>query len=839
MKIDKGTLKKTKSGYVVTVPAKKKKEDENRTVDKQIPNSARCFDIKDAANGIEVDVERDDKDQVTKVTIPDKPVVSPQPPPKPQFNHGFKGKPPYHGGPQTKNGGTPVQQEASRGKPKARPSIIGLEFHNPYTFLPFSNTAPKRHEPTPLSVDELPQERGRLTGVLEIEVTTESPLLTCDPEPIEKNKKGESGHKTYRALAIGPDVVVPATGIRGSLRTLLTILTGGTLGYLNQQAYLCQGRDANLGPRGLKSPAGTPKNVFLAEVITPGTSERPGTVRLGRTELVKADDLKVAVAAKPELKTRCEKYATGSDAPLPRKVDPSANPNILYLWAGMDTAGNITDVGDTRTPGRPWKIKLSGRPVPSKRKAGQGPPVKREGVFLAGEKTLTLPPELWGAYSGRNVHGDRPELENRDLVWLEPMDPETDKDKIDKPEQVKSIQWARWGRRGQTLKELMHNGFPQVLPDYLQPDGLVDEVTDLFGQVSSDRDAKAPMFAARLRPENLVFRDAASNVERVTLTPLAAPHPGCIAFYRDNPSADDVSDKDTLRGYKVYRTTKERGTEAPWRYDVQGIYDNSGLLRRGPQKMNKTCDLVPEGQPGKLRIAFRGLSLRELALVLQACQVPWRLGGGKPLGLGLCKIRVRKLIGEDGQPLQVPGWTILPEKDGSLRIDGWQSLVGDLRDRVRMWEASQEPVAKLRYPRAVDKNKNSLTRGGHTWFKCHASPRKVDPDGTRERGLEAIHIAGDLVAIAQKEGEVLDSQDPMIRGQVLPPFDPAQPYADVLYGYDGFGIEGEDTGQQRTLLRIEPFDEGHHPTGQEQSEGNQGKDRNFRKNQKRRRGEGQ
>jgi hypothetical protein len=66
----------------------------------------------------------------------------------------------------------------------------------------------------------------RFTGILELEVTTRSPLLTCNPSAI----KEEYGHKTYEALTIGDDVIVPATGIRGSLRTLLPVLTGGTLG---------------------------------------------------------------------------------------------------------------------------------------------------------------------------------------------------------------------------------------------------------------------------------------------------------------------------------------------------------------------------------------------------------------------------------------------------------------------------------------------------------------------------------------------------------------------------------------------------------------------------------
>jgi hypothetical protein len=74
-----------------------------------------------------------------------------------------------------------------------------------------------------------------------------------------------------------------------------------------------------------------------------------------------------------------------------------------------------------------------------------------------------------------------------------------------------------------------------------------------------------------VRPENLVFCNALAKVQRVTLAPLAPPHPGCRAFYRDNVDPDAISDSDPLRGYKVYRTTNESGQDAPWRYEVQGL----------------------------------------------------------------------------------------------------------------------------------------------------------------------------------------------------------------------------------------------------------------------------
>ena len=390
---------------------------------------------------------------------------------------------------------------------------------------------------------------------------------------------------------------------------------------------------------------------------------------------------------------------------------------------------------------------------------------------------------------------------------------------------------------------LLHEGLRKANEDVLvvtgvcHCPGIADEITDLFGQVAPKR-VEAPQFAARIRPENLVFFDAAAQVERITLAPLMPPHPGCVAFYRQNRNADDVSASYPLRGYKVYRVQRSDGA-APWRYEGQGVYGERGELQRPQQNVNKTCELVPTGTTGKLRIAFRGLSPRELALLLQACAVPWRLGGGKPLGLGLCTVRVQRLLDEEGNPLQVPHWH-QTETDGGLSITGWEQEVLDLQPRVRMWEASQLPVDFLRYPRAVDDNTFRKSRGGHAWFQRHAAPRMVSRNGDREPGLNPLHIDGALKAAAEAALEPLDPTMPMIAGQMLPPFDPAQPMADVLYGYDAIGAETPEGSarQRRVFLRFEAFDPHLHVTGKEKSEGNQGKNAEFRRAQRQNRTQG-
>jgi len=683
----------------------------------------------------------------------------------------------------------------------ASPKVLGAPFHNPYTFLPFGKE-PRRHAPTPLSADEDNEGKTRFTGVLVLDVETMSPLLTCSPQPLD----GSASHKQYPALSIGDDVIVPATGIRGSLRSLMTILTGGTLGYLDEEAWLCQGRDLNLGPAGERSPAGTPSNVFLAEVVRPGSVTRAGSLQLGTTKLILA-----------------EKLARDTRT-LPR---PTAGEPIQRLYTNADGSQLTLSPDDTL----PWRVKLSGRPV--------NPKGKREGLFEpSGSIIDNVPAALWSAYQGRNAHGDHPELRKGDLVWMEAK---AGKTVIRDSEDIESLQWARWGRRGERLLEVVRSKHPKVLPDNINPDGLVDEVTDLFGQVpreelvreafpdwqkpTATQPGPAGPFAARVRPENLVFDGARKHglLNAVTLAPLAPPHPGCAAFYRDQNDFELVANGRTgLRGYKVYRTTRERGDDAPWHFAQQAVYDDQGSPKPPRQKVNKTVDLLNEGMKGTLRIACRSLTRRELALLLAACSVDWRLGGGKPLGLGHCRItRLRVLDEEGAERYSMTRTSAAPTQ---LPSEIASEVDADLAERILLWQTSQDPVSFMRYPRAVIENRNKKNRGGHVWFGRHANPRKTMAADNLPNGLEVMYVSDDLALKAGSNN---------IAPQVLPRFDPNLPGDDVLFGYDlfiGDGVEWTEQAPNRQTFvkKAEAFDPAGHARASDRSGGNQGQSRDSR-----------
>lgn len=654
-------------------------------------------------------------------------------------------------------------QEKGSNRNAAPAHIFEAPFHNPYTFIPFPEQVARR-PPTPITIDEQPDQLHRKSGTLVLGVETISPLLTCHPEPVSENRRTQ--HKTYKALTIGKDVIVPATGIRGSLRSLMTIISGGTLGYMDEHLWLVQNRDARLGPS-TKFPD-LPDECFLAEVIKPGNESHSGIIRLGEKELIDARTLeKELVKAGTLKKTGDLKF---------KRPTRKKQPPLTYRDAS----------------GRQWRIKLSGRPIK--------PKGKREGLFLGNGKKITLPARFWEAYQGRHRHSVAPKLDKGDLVWLEPVRP--DCNDINSADDIKSIQWARWGREGVSLEKLIAATAGHVLPDSMQGDGKVDMVTDLFGQIPKAGIQAAGPFAARIRPGNLIFKDAAGKIRSETLAPLSQPHPGCLAFYRDAADLDLIDRESPLKGYKVYRNTEERGENAPWKFKNQGVYGDYGKIKSHHQKFNKTAELLDEGFLGELRISFRALAPDELALLLAACSVDWKLGGGKPLGLGHCRVTRLRMIDEEEE---TPSEPMIRHKQGENLIlsDDDAALMARFEKRISLYRASQVPVKKLRYPRAVNRGRGGkqTNRAGFAWFARHAAPRK----GQGEKGLQTVWTRGEL------KGKAENSQ---IRAQPLPGLDPADPQADLLYGYDMIDAKSE-SGQKILIEKLEKFDAARHATSPE------------------------
>ena len=490
----------------------------------------------------------------------------------------------------------------------------------------------------------------------------------------------------------------------------MTVLVGGTLGYMDRHLHLCQGRDVHCGPIYEKTGeydehhkpkmALNDRKAFLARVVKAGGFGHSGEIELGESGIFELPKLERLIGWKK----------IGDLRPTTSKqrlfVDNPHNPTLYKIVKEKQTVDESLL----------YEIKLSGN---MKQRPNS---VKREGYFRSvGNRLIELPAEFWEDYSARNRNGARSELKANDLVWIEPVDP--DIESITSAQEIKSIQWARWGRCGQKFENALGN-YSCVKPDCQNPDGMVDSVTDLWGQVHLD-DLVGKTFASRIRVHNLIFENESKNVETVTLAPLSMPHPGCIAMYRSG-KADSINKLSPLNGYKVYRNSLDRGENAPWLFSTQGVYEE-GQLKDPKCKMNKTVELLKEGTEGRLKISFRSLSKKELAMLLLVCSVDWKLGGGKPLGLGHC--RVTKLACRDEFGTEI--FPALCNSDSNIPLpDDYAALIRDMNisSRVKMYKDSQVPVKNLRYPRAAEgkynaEDKLGIRREALLWFERHAKPK--------------------------------------------------------------------------------------------------------------------
>ncbi|MBQ9754823.1 MAG: hypothetical protein IJV93_08765 [Lentisphaeria bacterium] len=604
-------------------------------------------------------------------------------------------------------------------------------FHNPYTFIPFPKSAPERHKPTPLTIDEI--ETDRMTGIIDVELKTLSPLLS--PEH-KKTKRGEKAPKSFKAAKWGNDVIVPASSIRGMLRSLCAIVSGSALDYIDDNLWLCQGRDANLS-------AGKGK-VFLAVVVKPGNAYHSGIIRVGEAHLVKSQDL-------------------GFDCRSEKREQYNIR-GAKELW--IDDPDSLSPrCQDHEDSAHPYRVKVSGCKIPKDKDWEEK---QHEGVFKPScAVEIEVPSRIWMDYCGRNRHGQRPVLEENDIIWVQPVDPAKEPASW-KSEDIQSLQWARWGKTGvrfaDSLKKLR---LGHMLPDYVKNDGLVDITSDLFGSIPLGGDSYEAI-ASRVRPENLVF-PAARTFEN-ELPPLSSPHPGCKAFYIDNQRPGEISLEDLPRGYKVYRTSKEHGDKAPWHYAVQPEYVKCEAKAFSVSDMAKKAELVAEDVKGSLKIAFRALNREELSLLLLLLSCDLRIGGGKPLGLGHCVVSSITLRDEMGDEFfsYVPERAAVPEEFAD-------AVPPEYLKRAKIYCKTQEPVDMLRYPRAYSSNGNQ--HGGMCWFQEFASPKKSSKaNEVVSKGLQTVKIASSLRG---KFGEKAE-----IPAQMLPKFDPSNPESDWLFGYD-------------------------------------------------------
>jgi hypothetical protein len=298
-----------------------------------------------------------------------------------------------------------------------------------------------------------------------------------------------------------------------------------------------------------------------------------------------------------------------------------------------------------------------------------------------------------------------------------------------------------------------------------------------------------------------------TGVTHCDMAPLSSPHPGCIAFYMDNEDYDEISLEDRPKGYKVYRTTKERGKDVePWQYSVQQIFKNKDeIVPFERQKIACRAELIKEGAIGHFKLSYRSLTKKEFALLLLVLSCDLRIGGGKPFGLGHAVVTQIDAYDENGDNIL----SFTPDKKATLPTDYAKDIPTEWIDRASDYCKTQLPVEKLRYPRTINGNK----RGGMCWFALHASVKKntkkqndKEADEKPLRGLETKWILSNPEHA--KLRELRQKGFDQIQAQGLPKFEPLDPSCDMLFGYDvGFRFEKTENRNEMKDFKLDEFED--------------------------------
>ncbi|MUN41083.1 TIGR03986 family type III CRISPR-associated RAMP protein [Actinomadura litoris] len=139
----------------------------------------------------------------------------------------------------------------ARATPSAKPDPRGRgePFLNPYTFVP----AFSREGMTGSFADAVPQGADRLheenwTGTIGVRLTVRTPLLLLDTARAHNTPGAEEGHLTYPVLLRDGRPHLPATALKGMLRTAYEAITNSRFGVFN-------GHDDPLGWRRIADDA--------------------------------------------------------------------------------------------------------------------------------------------------------------------------------------------------------------------------------------------------------------------------------------------------------------------------------------------------------------------------------------------------------------------------------------------------------------------------------------------------------------------------------------------------------------------------------------------------------
>lgn len=530
------------------------------------------------------------------------------------------------------------------------------EFVNPYTFVPLptviGRTGPTGHHRAG---------DGHISGWMTVEWTLQTPLLL--PQGHERVENGR--------------VVIPGSSVKGAVRSLHETLMGGCLRVLDDDFVPVY-----------REPAVSRNEDWHLAVVTEAT-------RQGR-------------ATRVRLATEIAWVPVGTLGTVLGRMPQTGDTVDIDDWAISAVQGlgrREVSRPDAVTPGEGWVVLVgdSGTRLTSDRffcAAGRLPGDDADGG--GGEREAPIP--AWAEYErlceGTNdmrlirrkpddatFKGWRSGPVFTDVGWPSKSDLVGRRRRITGHLWPGDIVWARLNPSNGQLDRLSMAAIwrtPGQRRLAERTEAAVRACGDpghlclscrLFGSADtkaagSGHEADQRSYAGHLRTGDAVADGVTTS--SVELAPLGAPRPGAGQFYLQIGDTDPASDETELPA-AYWGSERDRPDPRPvrgrkfyWNGDpaAQRLPRHKARPGQGNEAMTGNRELVPAGTCFRQKISFDNVPAAELGSVLltllprlllprtegmREADYLLRLGGGKPLGLGSCRVKITELIWQDAR----------------------------------------------------------------------------------------------------------------------------------------------------------------------------------------------
>jgi len=543
----------------------------------------------------------------------------------------------------------------------------GYRFLNPYNFVRFLDKG--KEDPNDPEVTLLgrclPPPHDRyigITGKITCTLTTVTPLFISDSEGIETS----NAHKSYRFFQVNNQYAIPATALRGMVRSVFEAGTNSCFSIIEDEQlnYRLDARQAaSLKPAVITKLPNKEKKEDGEVLLLKSAWVRYSIIKNAiQNGILSATHLKEAPWPKDApFNDYFDKVLKDQTLPIQVKVEEKTHRRKRFRFQSVTEIVGIGDkkqelkMGENTNPFWGY-LKITGPNVIGKDSSGNFQLSKHDERFFYWESVRNTARIPWQGIGNREnaeerynkVRAFQKDPANQQLPYVTYLQNEN--------LSVGDLVWVSLNENvvvdigSVSIPKLRYkHGILDLLPKHLHPCQEFNQLCPacrVFGwvraQVKKDEDPSVCVaYAGRVTFSHGILEDTPKKIkDPIPLAILSSPKPTATPFYlldaQKQPSSNVHYDTPgaCLRGRKFYR---HHGKANPEEYT---------RAEQKKDEQNRTVkDVLDEGNEFTFTVYFENLAPIELGALLWSLELEngWvhRLGFAKPLGFGSVKVSVQ------------------------------------------------------------------------------------------------------------------------------------------------------------------------------------------------------